>query len=433
MNLKRMKAVVINHGCKLNQFEGEAIEHSLIRQGCEIVHLRDGERPDIVVVNTCTVTNKSDRKSRNTILRAAKSLTRDGLLIVTGCYAETDPEELQTLRGVHLVIGQVEKPSIPAVIDGYIRGHPYNRCNAQSPFAFDDPQMPHRSRVYVKAQDGCDMHCSYCKVPLARGGSSSRDWREIVASAKKLFQNGYREVILTGVNLGSYNFNGTKLSNLLELILEKTPHQMRIRLSSIEPNQVDRRLLNIVEHKRITPHFHIPLQSGSDRILKLMHRPYTVRSYMQIIENIREIRPGCHLAADVMVGFPTEDERDLELTVQAIESLRFSSLHVFKYSIRNGTSAALLEDDVPYREKKERSKKIMNLGKKLNYEYRKDFKGAILDAIFERHGDIYEGITDNYIRLKVRETKELSRERFHVRVTSVTPEHTFGEIVESNS
>ncbi len=134
-----------------------------------------------------------------------------------------------------------------------------------------------------------------------------------------------------------------------------------------------------------------------------------------------------------MVGFPTEDERDLELTVQAIESLRFSSLHVFKYSIRNGTSAALLEDDVPYREKKERSKKIMNLGKKLNYEYRKDFKGAILDAIFERHGDIYEGITDNYIRLKVRETKELSRERFHVRVTSVTPEHTFGEIVESNS
>jgi threonylcarbamoyladenosine tRNA methylthiotransferase MtaB len=363
-------------------------------------------------------------------LRAAKSLTRDGLLVVTGCYAETDPEELQELGGVNLVLGQAEKPSLPAIIDGYIRGHPFNRNNAQSPFAFHDPETPHRSRVYIKAQDGCDMHCSYCKVPLARGESRSRDWREIVASAKRLFQNGYREIILTGINLGSYNFNGRKLSNLLELILENTPHQMRIRLSSIEPNHVDESLLNAIEHNRITPHFHIPLQSGSNRILKLMHRPYDAHSYMQIIENIREIRPGCHLAADVMVGFPTENEHDFEQTVQAIESARFSSLHVFKYSVRKGTSAALREDDVPYREKKERSKKIMILEKKLNYEYRKGFQGTTLDAIFERHGDIYEGITDNYIRIKVRKTKELSRERIPVRVTLVSPDHTSGEIIQ---
>jgi threonylcarbamoyladenosine tRNA methylthiotransferase MtaB len=429
MRLKSLKAVVINLGCKLNQFEGEAIEDSLAREGYKIVHMQEGERPDIVVVNTCTVTNKGDRKSRNTILKAAKSLNHDGLLVVTGCYAETDPEELQALRGVHLVLGQAEKPSVPAIIDSYRRGHPIHRYNAQSPFAFQEPERPHRSRVYIKVQDGCDMYCSYCKVPFARGGSRSRDWREIVASAKGLFQNGYREIILTGINLGSYNFNGTRLSNLLELVLEKTPLQMTIRLSSIEPNHIDEKLLKAIEHDRIAPHFHIPLQSGSDRILKLMHRPYTVRHYMQIIENIWKIRPGCHLASDVMVGFPTEDEHDFEQTVRAIESIQFSSLHVFKYSIRKVTSAALLEDDVPHSKKKERSKKIMTLGKELNYEYRKGFKGVTLNAVFERHGDSYRGITDNYIRVMVNTKKELTRERIPVRVTSVSPEHTSGEVV----
>ncbi len=445
---------VINHGCKLNQFEGESIAYSLERAGFEVIgtgpgvapsrghgdHEEDGSlkgkdvqngcrKPDIIIVNSCTVTGKSDRKSRHSVLQAARRLAEDGILIVTGCYAETDPDDLRKIERVDLVIGHRNKALIPDILcNRYGKTASPVKSDA-SVFDFRDP-APSRSRAFVKVQDGCDMRCSYCKVPYARGASQSRSDRDVIDAVREIVANGYHEAVLTGVNLGAYNYGGARLHTLISRIFERVRGDYRLRLSSIEPGFFTDMLVDLIAQcPNIVPHFHIPLQSGSDRLLRLMKRPYTSDIYLDIVYRLRSARPESHIAMDVMVGFPTETVDDFKATERVIRNSECASLHVFRYSPRKETVAALLRNDVSYPEKSERSRRLIELGGTLNYIYRKRFLGAVRDTIVQQHGKKYEGITDNYIRVQLTPTCGMQKKRCSVRIVGVYEKKTTGEIV----
>lgn len=432
MPLRKLSVALINHGCKLNQFEGEAILQALENSGFRIEKLTTGSHPDVVIVNTCTVTSRSDRKSRNSIMKAAGILRRRGLLIVTGCYAETDREVLRGIDGVNLVVGNREKSSIPDIVRAYFDGREQRFSHHPSAFDFNDTGNFERSRVFIKVQDGCSIGCSYCKVPLARGGSISRDYHQIIESAKRVASKGYREVVLTGIDLGSYCYKGKGLGELLIMLLKNTPETLRVRLSSIEPVHFNDELVDAISDPRVAPHFHIPLQSGSERILKLMRRPYNVSEYLSVVRRIRDVKPACHIASDIIVGFPSEREEDFSDTLEVIKSADFSSLHVFKYSVRKGTDASFLRDDVPYCEKVRRSNAVINLGHALNYAYRSRFVGSVLDAIFQKKKSHYIGVTGNYIKVRVESSEDLEKKCLPVLITHAGFNHTSGEVVFSS-
>ncbi len=433
VNKKGISVAVINHGCKLNQFEGEALENGFRMAGFNVVNKKDGGKPDITIVNTCTVTNKSDRKSRNSINRAITAKKRQGLVIVTGCYAETNSEEFDKKDGVDLVIGNKIKAALPSIVLSYLYHLPFNENVNDLSFQFDSPQKPNRSRVFVKVQDGCSMRCSYCKVPFARGKSRSRNYEDIVDYVKTVVRNGYKEIILTGVNLGDYLYNNVNLPRLIDLLLG-CERPFRIRLSSIEPFNFDDNLHDVIGNTRVAPHFHIPLQSGSDRILKLMNRPYSAQSYLDMVRRIREERPESHIATDIIVGFPTESKKDFLETIEVMRSACFASAHVFKYSVRKGTKAADLKDDVPYDEKVTRSNNVIALRDELNHQYRKSYLGKIREAVFEEHGGSWTGITDNYIRVKIVKgqplsLEDLSKNILPVKINEVSREVNTGVII----
>jgi threonylcarbamoyladenosine tRNA methylthiotransferase MtaB len=447
MNRQDISVSVVNHGCRLNQFEGEAIENDFKVSGYKIADMKRGEIPDIAIINTCTVTNRSDRKSRNSIYRAITVKKPFGLVIVTGCYAETNVNVLKAIQGVDFVFGNCEKADIPAFIKSYFKNKSFISTERDSSFLYSDPEYPHRSRVLIKVQDGCNMHCTYCKIPQARGArgkSRSRDYRDIVSYTKKIVKNGYREIVLTGINLGDYNYKGLNLAGLLSRILEIND-SFRIRLSSIEPFYFRGDLLRIISDNRIVPHFHIPLQSGSNRILKMMARPYTAEAYIEILKQIESVKPETHFATDVIVGFPTESLNDFKKTLDLINAIPFASLHVFTYSPRDGTGSVSLDNSITACEKTKRSKEVRKRGLWLNYQYRNRFLGSVRDAIFESHNLIrrgtinaWEGITDNYIRVKLIDQRNydapfisnLNKKIIPVRITGVERKFTYGEMIE---
>ncbi len=428
---------IINHGCRLNQFEGEALACSFRKAGFRVVDSRHGESPDITIVNTCTVTNSGDRKSRHSIYRAVASKKANGIVVVTGCYAETDGIMLRKINGVDLVVGNRNKAMILDIVRAYLENGSCPITEDDTSFQYRAPEHPERSRVYVKVQDGCNMRCAYCKVPRARGSSRSRDFHDILAYVKKLSENGYREIVLTGINLGDYKNGSISFSRLLSLLLELDP-SYRIRLSSIEPFLFEKDLIKTVAHPRIVPHFHIPLQSGSDRILRLMNRPYSARDYLCLVKNLKLLKPDAHFATDVIVGFPTETADDFYDTMKIINEVGFASMHVFRYSPRNGTKAARLEDTVSPREKGLRSKVLIQRASNLNFDYRMQFLHTVRDAVFERHqrGRFWVGITDNYIKAELVECGksgahtygDISRRLLPVRIVDVQPAVTLCEI-----
>jgi threonylcarbamoyladenosine tRNA methylthiotransferase MtaB len=423
------KVAVVSHGCKLNQFEGESLGYSLERRGFRIVGIHDS--PDCVVVNTCTVTNRGDRKSRNTIMRASRVLGEEGLLVVTGCYAQTNPDELRELGGVGLVVGQEYKSSIPGMLEKLFRGTSSDTVPERGPFGFIQPLESRRSRIFVKVQDGCDRACAYCKVPLARGSSKSRDYRDIARTLKEVHEGGYREVVLTGVNLGSYHSESLRLPGLLRYLLAETPSNLRLRLSSIEPDCFSESLFDVITDRRIMPHFHVPLQSGSDRVLRLMSRLYGAAEYLEIMDHIRILRGESHLATDVIVGFPGENEDDFRKTVDVVREVGFASLHVFRYSPRQGTAASDMEDGVSQCVKTQRSASLIALGRSLQYRFRKNFEGTVRPAVLEPRGKGYTGITDNYIRVELGESGPgLARACLPVHIHRVTADRTEGRLVD---
>ena len=391
-----MRIAFTTLGCKINQYETDAMRKAAAAEGNAIVPFES--EADVYVINTCSVTAKSDYQCRQTI-RAAVHRREGARVIVTGCYAETRPQEVRSIPGVSLVLGNNEKANITRYVSD-----PGQIDVAR--MSGDHAAVSERTRGVLKIQDGCDSRCSYCIVPQARGGSRSVPRDEVVQQFEQAVDAGCPEVVLSGIHIGRYGSDlepQRSLAGLLADLLARRKHA-RIRLSSIEPNEVTDEMVDLVS-QGMCRHFHIPLQSGDDAILRAMNRDYTTAYYRWLVETIAHKVPGAAIGADVMVGFPGEDESAFLNTYKIIEQLPLTHLHVFSYSPRPGTAAAEMKEQVPNTIKKLRNSLLRDLGLKKNLEFRKRFKESILNVVLEESSGSAEGegsgLTDNYIRVTV--------------------------------
>jgi threonylcarbamoyladenosine tRNA methylthiotransferase MtaB len=404
-----MKVALFTVGCKLNQYETQAIAEQLEECGFERV---DFSQPaEIYVINTCTVTKESDYSSRQAIYRARRRAPQ-AKIIVTGCYAQMEKEFLEKLPGVSLVVKQDQKGELVNLVtnlfgDDSIK--PKEKEKEDEFFGFKVCKHAKHTRALVKIQDGCDKRCSYCVVPLARGKEKNREVDSILAEINCLVKNGYKEVVLTGVHIGRYNENGLNLVRLSEKILNGTKVE-RLRFTSIDPTELSDELIELISKSnrpdaspRIARHLHIPLQSGDDHILSLMKRDYTTNEYRKLLVKIKSALPEVMIGADVIVGFPGETDRQFENIYQFISSSPLSYLHVFSYSDRNGTSASQLPDKVSPEIIHKRSEILHDLGRKKWEEYLDMFIGKTLEVLIEQARDKktnkLSGLSDNYIRV----------------------------------
>lgn len=391
-----MRIAFTTLGCKINQYETDAMRKAAAAEGNAIVPFES--EADVYIINTCSVTAKSDYQCRQTI-RAAVHRREGARIIVTGCYAETRPQEIRSIPGVSLVLGNNEKANITRYMSG--------PEHAGTSRASGSPEtVRERTRGVLKIQDGCDNRCSYCIVPLARGGSRSVPWEKVVSSFVQAVEAGCPEIVLSGIHIGRYGSDlvpRVSLTGLAADLLSRRK-QARIRLSSIEPNEITNEMVDLFGNG-MCRHFHIPLQSGDDAILRSMHRDYTAAFYRKLVETIAYKVPDVAIGADVMVGFPGEDESAFLNTFKMIEELPLTHLHVFSYSPRPGTSAAVMKRQVSNTVKKQRNSVLRDLGLKKNLEFRKRFKESILNVVLEESSRSVEGegsgLTDNYIRVTV--------------------------------
>jgi len=400
-----MKVSVLTLGCKVNQSESALIEGALRISGCSIVTLTD--MPDYCVVNTCTVTSKSDYQSRQLIRRASRTGAK---VIVTGCYAQLRPDDIRKMEGNYDIINNSNKLCIINSIIGI------KSCNSLSNSV--------RSRPLVKVQDGCNNSCSYCIVPKARGKSRSIEIPEIIEQISGYSNSGYHEVVLTGIHLGTYGhdlYPKQKLSHLVTTILNKTQIS-RIRLSSLEVNEIDDEIIDLLEEDRVCNHIHIPLQSGDDSILKRMNRNYSSRDYIRIIDCILQKIPDIAIGTDVIVGFPGESSLEFINTKAILESLPFSYLHIFPFSIRPGTQASKMPMQVVAAVKKERFRDLNALNIMKKAEYMSKQSNKILDVIIEERLDqsCVVGTSSNYLKVRVHSNNYDKKSLIRVRVEGMT-------------
>ena len=390
-------------GCKLNFSETSTISRDLEEEGYAKVDFETGA--DIYVINTCSVTDQADKKCRN-IVRKALKYNPHAFIIVIGCYAQLKPKEISNIKGVDLVLGAQEKFNIKNFLqntlkkeDTVLLNEPIKNIKAFYPgFSLSD-----RTRSFFKIQDGCNYFCSFCTIPLARGKSRSANIENTIIKAKEIGRSEVKEVVLTGVNIGDFG-HGTN-ENFYQLIkqLDKLNTIPRYRISSIEPDLLKDEIINFVNSsKKFTPHFHIPLQSGSDELLKKMRRRYDTALYDQRIKLIKQLMPEACIGVDVIVGFPGESEEEFNKTVDFLKSLPISYLHVFTYSERANTTAPRMEQIIPMEIRRKRSKQLRILSLKLKLKFYKDNVGYIGNVLFETHeGDFLIGFTENYIKVKV--------------------------------
>jgi threonylcarbamoyladenosine tRNA methylthiotransferase MtaB len=395
-----MRIAIQTLGCKVNQSESSSLEASLLEKGHEIV--RQGENPDICVINTCTVTAKSDYQSRQLIRRAVRM---GAGVIATGCYAQLRPEEISSIRGVGLVIGNSHKDRLLDYIGNFQPDGDNPRVLAESPDApvISRPYRSDRVRAFLKIQDGCNLSCSYCAVPLARGKSRSLDPGEVISGFREMVEAGYKEIVLTGVHIGKYGADLESPLSLYDLVknLIRESRNVRIRLSSIEPNEVDERFLDLINDGAICPHLHIPLQSGSDALLRKMRRGYVSSQFRKLIDRILSRCPYVSIGTDLIIGFPGESEDYFQETMGFIETVPFSYIHVFPYSRRPGTDADSFPGHVNKMLKRQRMKMALELAKKKKYSFNSRQIGNKMDVIVENNHTIdcyYRAISSNYLR-----------------------------------
>lgn len=382
-------------GCRLNQYETDALVSAFDNRNYSIV---DFEEPaDILVVNTCTVTNRSDHKSRN-IISQARRKNKDALVIVTGCMVN-NPKS--TFRQDHQVyaIENIRKNSIPQIVDAHFRGEIYDADDfAPGNFSFEVPQKSFHTRSMIKIQDGCDNFCAYCIVPKVRGRAISRPVGDIMDSIRRSLDLGYKEMVLTGVNISRYQYETFGFSDLIEKVLE-IPGDFRLRISSMEPDSLDDKFYDLLDHPKMAPHLHLCLQSGSDSVLLKMRRMYSVTGFRKIVDRIRSKHPYFNFTTDIIVGFPGETEEDFQDSLQEVKEIGFSHVHTFKYSVREGTRAARMDGKVPEEIKTARSEQIRNLSeqnKKTYYESMVDKNQRVLIERINGSG-IARGYGQHYI------------------------------------
>lgn len=393
MKDEKIKVAVLTLGCRVNQSESFVIEGTLKKHGVSLVPLE--ENPDYCIINTCTVTGKSDASSRYLIRRAVKTGAQ---VIVTGCYSQLRRNLVAELHGVSAVVPTNEKEKIIARVLGYDVAPVY--------------YLHDRARPYLKVQDGCNFRCTYCAVPMARGASGSLPMEEAVTRASDIAMQGYNEIVLTGIHLGSYGQDlipKTSLAGLIKSILASTSI-FRIRLSSIEINEIDDELIELLGDARICKHLHLPLQSGSDLILKLMNRNYSALSYRKKLLRLSQISSDIAFGTDVIVGFPAEEDREFMLTYELINELPFSYIHTFPFSSRSGTLAADLKPQITGTIISERAKAVKELGRAKIKAFTSLQADKILDVIAEEEDDDGYSIctTSNYLKIVMKDNR-LSR------------------------
>jgi threonylcarbamoyladenosine tRNA methylthiotransferase MtaB len=439
---------IINFGCRATQADGAAIEQAFLDQNAE--KSTSWTDSDIVVINTCTVTQSADAQARQLIRRVKRNNPR-AKIVVTGCYAQRDPEKLAQMKEVSCVIGNSHKDQLVQLVleNGPLAETTDIQSSASAPIhcsnIFESKTLEpiaashggDKTRPVLKVQDGCSLRCSYCVIPYVRGNSRSLPTAEVLRQVEHLLALGYREVVLTGIHLGAYGRDlptPLNLAGLTRRLLELKGLE-RLRLSSIEPLEVTPELIGLVRgEQRLARHFHVPLQSGSNRILRLMRRPCRAEEYALLLNRLRASLPDAAIGADVMVGFPTESDHDFEETRQLLEDLPVTYLHVFPYSGRPGTPAAELKPKVPERVIQERGKTLRELGNRKSLEFRGSLLGTTLSVLFlarESEDYVLEGISSNYVKVQV-ESAHLQKNRiYEIRALGLTEEGIRGEILNS--
>lgn len=415
--MKDLKFNTTTFGCKINLYESESIIYSLVSKG--LIKEKELKSSEIIIINTCTVTKKADAKCRNSI-RKARRENPDALIIVCGCLVNTDHDELSKMKEIDILVKNEDKDKIFNVINKYIKKDksekPYHYSTSENGcFNYKTSYMSQHSRVFLKIQDGCNNFCSYCKIPYARGREKSKNKNDIFKDIDSFIDNGYEEIVLSGVNLGSYFYEGTDISGLIYELSTRYCN-IRFRISSIEPQYIDERFLKSFKLPNICPHIHIPLQNGSDKILKLMNRKYSTKEYLHKIKMLRKTKKDLFISSDLILGFPGETEEDFNNTYDLIKKIDFSFIHLFGYSPREGTKAIDITPKVPERIRDERLKKIKLLVDEMNLNYRTKNIGKVLDVIVERkkHG-IYMGKSENYLDMVIVTNKVLSiKKRYKV-------------------
>ncbi len=405
--MKRKKVAFYTLGCKVNFCETEALQTLFEKAGYSVT---DFNKPaDLYVINTCAVTGTSDHKSRKAIRRARRR-SPEAIIVATGCYAQGFPDEVEAMEQADLIIGTQGRERLPQIVAslaegcapaGLVRPFEPGGCFEMLPVA----RRRGRSRGFLKIQQGCNQYCTYCIIPTVRGPLRSLSTGDAVARARAMVENGYREIVLTGIHLGLYGADLDQVTlGILLAELEKIEGLQRIRLSSIEPSDITGELVErIVTSEKICPHLHIPLQSGDGEILKQMKRPYTPEEYLYLVRWLRELKSDLAISTDVMVGFPGENEKHHRRSLSFVQSVGFSRLHVFAYSPRPGTPAAEFSGQVESSVKERRSREMIELGKRMAASFRRTFIGSPQEVLVEkvRPKEYGEGFTPHYLRARV--------------------------------
>ena len=431
MATQQKKVAFHTMGCKLNFSETSTIKRDFISRGFKTVSFN--EYANIYVLNSCSVTENADREARK-IIRQAKRLNPGSSIIVTGCYAQLKPEELAAVKEVDMIFGAKEKFNLLDHLDSIELNHKtklfHSEINSVSHF---EPSFSSndRTRSYLKVQDGCDYNCTFCTIPLARGASRSSTVSKTLMSAKQAISSGAREIVLTGVNIGDFGVNSHEKFIDLLVSLNDLNDLDRIRISSIEPNLLSNDIIEFcAKSKKIMPHFHIPLQSGSSRILKLMRRKYQTSLYKERIEHIKSLIPDACIGADIIVGFPSETDDDFQKSYDFIESLNISYLHVFSYSERQNTKAIKIKNKVSKAKKAERSFTMRELSKELKLSFEQSFVGSTREVLFEYQIDNqWFGHSDNYLPVRVNTEENLKNSIKNVNIVNSVKNYLVGSFL----
>lgn len=423
------KAALHNLGCKVNAYETEAMQHLLEEAGYEIVPFT--QKADVYVINTCSVTNMADRKSRQ-MLHKAKKNNPDSIVVATGCYVQTSEKEVLNDLSVDIVIGNDRKHDLVRLLEEYSLDSVNDTVDDINDGKHDFEELfidqtKEHTRAFIKVQDGCNQFCSYCIIPYARGRVRSRRFENVIAEVERLAANGFKEVVLTGIHLSSYGVDFEEAIGLLELIqaVNAVKGIERIRLGSLEPKIVTEHFASeLSKLDKICPHFHLSLQSGCDATLKRMNRKYTTKEYERGCELLRKYFVHPAITTDVIVGFPGETEEEFEQTKAYLEHIHFYEMHIFKYSKRKGTRAAVMPDQIDEQIKAARSEKLIALGHDMSKEFRKFYIGKNEEVLFEEKAVIgdkeyFVGYTKEYVKVAKKTDENLENQIVSGRISGM--------------
>lgn len=423
------KAALHNLGCKVNAYETEAMQHLLEEAGYEIVPFT--QKADVYVINTCSVTNMADRKSRQ-MLHKAKKNNPDSIVVATGCYVQTSEKEVLNDLSVDIVIGNDRKHDLVRLLEEYSLDSVNDTVDDINDGKHDFEELfidqtKEHTRAFIKVQDGCNQFCSYCIIPYARGRVRSRRFENVIAEVERLAANGFKEVVLTGIHLSSYGVDFEEATGLLELIqaVNAVKGIERIRLGSLEPKIVTEHFASeLSKLDKICPHFHLSLQSGCDATLKRMNRKYTTKEYERGCELLRKYFVHPAITTDVIVGFPGETEEEFEQTEAYLEHIHFYEMHIFKYSKRKGTRAAVMPDQIDEQIKAARSEKLIALGHDMSKEFRKFYIGKNEEVLFEEKSVIgdkeyFVGYTKEYVKVAKKTDENLENQIVSGRISGM--------------